>query len=194
MASRWVKWLLRIFVVSAGLVVLCIVVLIGWLLFDSGLRWPTVHHVDQGEWADTLYIKADDFLDDSGYVVTAAFQNCCSDRFLCEWPSSRESISYLNKSNRVIAVPLHWPKRSMCSYRLYDIYVESSASHKYFSFSGDSARAPFPKILDLAWLRPDHEDSALHSLNDSKGHLQFYGASFSLPHAQDTLFIRKLKP
>ena len=175
MASRWVKWVRRILAAAAGLIALCVVGLVGGFLFEAGLRWPTVHHVDQGPWADTLYIKADDFLDDSGYVVSAAFQNCCSDRLLCAWPSSRKSTFYLNKSNRIIAVPLHWSKRSMCSYRLYAIYLENSATHKSFSFSGDSDLAPFPKIFNVAWLRPDHEDSAQHSWKDSKGHLGFDG-------------------
>jgi hypothetical protein len=191
MASRWVKWALRISAGIGGIIALCFVILVAWIAIELGLRWPTVQHVDQGPWADTLCIKAEDFLDDSGYVVTATFHNCCSERTLCAWPSSRQFISHLNWSNRIVSVPLHWSKRSMCSYRLYAVYIESLASHKFCSFSGDSALAPFPKILDVACLRDDQEDSLLHSSTNSKWYLHCSETLFSLPHSQDTIVIRK---
>jgi hypothetical protein len=171
-------------------------VLIAWIAIELGLRWPTVHHVDQGPWADTLYIKAEDFLDDSGYVVTTSFESCCADMGLCGWPLQNSETFRLNKAHNFVAVPLQWIHRSMCPYRFRSVELESLASHKSFSFSADTADKPFPGVLDVDSLRPSHEDFLHHSarflLTDSE-ELHFFGAPFSLPYVSDTLFIRKMR-
>jgi hypothetical protein len=192
MASRWVKWALRISAGIGGIIALCFVILVAWIAIELGLRWPTVQHVDQGPWADTLCIKAEDFLDDSGYVVTTSFESCCTDKGLCGWPLQNSETFRLNKAHNFVAVPLQWTHRSMCPYRLRSVDFESYASHKDCSFSGDSTLAPFPEILDPDCLRYHQEDSVLLTWKDPKG-CSHQTISFSLPNSKDTLFIRKVQ-
>jgi len=192
MASRWVKWVLRISAGVAGIVVLCVIALIAFILFEAGLRWPTVQHVDQGPWADTLYIKAEDFLDDSGYVVRTDYESCCSDKGLCRWPLQNSEIFRLTKAHAFVAVPLQWLHRSMCPYRLSILILKVPGNDVSCSFSPDTTgEAPFPKVLDVACLRADQEDTALHSLTNSKWHSRCSETLFSLPTNKDTLFVQR---
>jgi len=196
MASRWVKWALRISAGIGGIIALCFVILVAWIAIELGLRWPTIQHVDQGPWADTLCIKAEDFLDDSGYVVTTSFESCCTDRGLCGWPLQNSETYRLSKAHDFVTIPLHWTHRSMCPFRLRSLDIESSASRKSFLFSADTADEPFPDVLDVDSLRSNHEDSLYHSalfLLTNSEELHFLGTPFSLPHLSDTLFIRKMR-
>jgi hypothetical protein len=69
---------------SAALVAVGGLVVFGLIAWGLGVRWPTVHHVDQPGLPEYIHIKALDFLDDSGYVVEVHFETCCTDRLVCK--------------------------------------------------------------------------------------------------------------
>ena len=124
------KWII---VSAAGLLFAGVAAVVIFIAVQMGMSWPVVHRVDQGSLPDTIYVKAEDFVDDSGFVVDIHYLTCCSDKLICHaiTGTQDDTVAYaISHPHTTYAIPLHWSQPSMCPRRLFSIMIRFAKPNK----------------------------------------------------------------
>jgi hypothetical protein len=177
----------------AGLVFAGFAAVVVFIAIQMGLSWPVVHRVDQGNVPDMIYVKVEDFIDDSGYVASVSYESCCSDKVFCSWPIEDAVKIRINRGQNFAAIPIRWASRSMCPYKVLSLSIGTLTGNAYYSFSADSTSAAFPKLINTNCWRIEQEDSTQFSKAEQEKLKKCPNEQFALPRRNDTLVIRRIQ-
>lgn len=117
---------------SVGLFTLGCLVIIGLTACGTDAKRTTPQHVDLPGIPDSIYVKAVDFLDDSGYSIEVHFETCCTDRILCKGPAGKlfdKNEYMIKRTSSGIWIPLHFRGNSTCPWSFSHLEIRKAGNH-----------------------------------------------------------------
>lgn len=171
-------------------------VVLGLFAWGLGVRWPTVHRVDQPGIPEYLHIKAVDFLDDSGYVVDVSFRTCCTDRLICKRSGSgytfEEIQIRIHHDHAFVSIPLRWQDKTICPYQFHSVRLTAwgKTDNISYSFFVDSTLPEAPRMLNGSCLAYKHPSIGFGAQGDGPPPDScLRNTIYRFPAENDTIYI-----